>query len=395
MSVRSRTTALLAAGLLLTACGAQQPAAAPATAEPAAAPSTQAAQKAVTNPVVMTYDGGLYVLDGQSLELVQDIPLTGYNRVNPAGDERHVLVSTSTGFRVLDAASATLKADEFKGAKPGHVVRHGGVTVLFSDGTGEVVVFDPDELAAGLPKGETYRAASPHHGVAIQLENGELVVTLGTEEKRTGIFVLDRDRKEITRSEDCPGVHGEATAKDEAVVIGCENGVLVYKDGKITKIDSPDEYGRIGNQSGSGVSPIVLGDYKKDKDAELERPTQISLINTETGKLTLVDLGASYTFRSLARGPQGEALVLGTDGAIHVIDPSEGKVTRTIKVLEEWKEPLDWQQPRPNIFVRDQVVYVSDPAAKQVHAIDFTTGTITKSASLPHPPNELTGVVTG
>jgi hypothetical protein len=347
----------------------------------------------VTDPVVLTYDGGLYVLDGQSLELVKDIPLAGYNRVNPAGDARHVLVSTATGFRVLDAASATLKDDEFKAAKPGHVVRHAGTTALFADGTGEVTLFDPAELAAGLPEGEVYKAATAHHGVAIELENGELVVTLGTEEKRTGIAVLDKERKEITRSEDCPGVHGEATAQDEAVVLGCEDGVLLYKDGKISKIDSPDEYGRIGNQSGSDLSPVVLGDYKKDPDAELERPTQVSLIDTTTGTLKLVDLGTSYTFRSLARGPRGEALVLGTDGAVHVIDPAAGKVVRTVKVLDEWKEPLEWQRPRPNIFVRDQVVYVSDPEGRRLHAVDLASGKVTRSTPLPQPPNELTGVV--
>ncbi|WP_431898399.1 zinc metallochaperone AztD [Nonomuraea sp. bgisy101] len=393
MTVRPRTTApavLLAAGLLLAACGSQVPTAAPAPDSPAPA-SPSAAQKPVAAPVVMTYDGGLYVLDGQSLELAKDIPLSGYNRINPAGDRHHVLVSTSTGFRVLDAASATLKEEEFKGAKPGHVVRHAGTTVLFADGTGEVTLFDPEELSAGLPKGEVYRAAAPHHGVAIELENGELVVTLGTEEKRTGILVLGKDRKEIARNEDCPGVHGEATAQGEAVVIGCEDGVLLYKDGEISKIDSPGEYGRIGNQAGSEVSPVVLGDYKKDPDAELERPTQVSLIDTRTGTMKLVDLGTSYTFRSLARGPQGEGLVLGTDGAVHVIDPAAAKVTRTIKVLDEWKEPMEWQQPRPNIFVRDRTVYVSDPAGKKVHAVDFASGKPTRSTALPQAPNELSG----
>ncbi|MEV0826679.1 zinc metallochaperone AztD [Nonomuraea rubra] len=391
MTRTAAPAALLAGALLLTACGtAQEPATkAAAATRPPATPT----RPAVADPVVLTYDGGLYVLDGRSLELVKDIPLAGYNRVNPAGDARHVLVSTSTGFRVLDAASATLKDDEFKGAKPGHVVRHAGTTVLFADGTGEVTLFDPAELAAGLPKGEVYTSATAHHGVAVALENGELVVTLGTEEKRTGIAVLDAQRKEITRSEDCPGVHGEATAQDEAVVLGCEDGVLLYKDGRISKIDSPDEYGRIGNQSGSDLSPIVLGDYKKDPDAELERPTQVSLIDTTTGTLKLVDLGTSYTFRSLARGPGGEALVLGTDGAVHVIDPAAGKVVRTIKVLGEWKEPLEWQRPRPNLFVRDQVVYVSDPEGKRLHAVDFASGEVTRSASLPQPPNELSGVV--
>lgn len=380
--------ALLAGALLLTACGTAPEPATNAAAQPAAT----ASRPAVADPLVLTYDGGLYVVDGRSLKLVEDIPLAGYNRVNPAGDDRHVLVSTSTGFRVLDAASATLKDDEFKGVKPGHVVRHAGRTVLFADGTGEVTLFDPRELAAGLPEGEVYRAATAHHGVAIELADGELVITLGTEEKRTGIAVLDKERKEITRSEQCPGVHGEAAAQGEAVVLGCEDGVILYKDGEISKIDSPDEYGRIGNQAGSDLSPVVLGDYKKDPDAELERPTQVSLIDTAKGTLKLVDLGTSYTFRSLARGPRGEALVLGTDGAVHVIDPVAGKVVRTVEVLGAWKEPLDWQRPRPNLFVRGQAVYVSDPDGRRLHAVDLASGKVTGSTSLPQPPNELSGV---
>ena len=186
-------------------------------------------------------------------------------------------------------------------------------------------------------------------------------------------------------------MHGEATAQGEAVVIGCEDGVLVYRDGKITKIDSPDEYGRVGNQAGTDASPVVLGDYKIDADAELERPERISLIDTRTGKMKLVDLGTSYTFRSLARGPHGEALVLGTDGAIHVIDPVKGKEVDTFEVLGDWQEPIDWQQPRPALFVRGHVAYVTDPAAKQVHAIDVESGAKLRTTTLPQPPNEISG----
>ncbi|MER5620021.1 zinc metallochaperone AztD [Streptosporangium sp. NPDC002544] len=383
--------ALLAAGLALSACGSQQ-SAAPQEKAPRekASPSAPAP---VAAPLVTTYDGGLYVLDGETLTISKDIPLAGFNRVNPAGDDRHVLVSTPTGFRVLDASSSQLKEEEFKGAKPGHVVRHAGKTVLFSDGTGEVTIFDPKELGNGLPRGEVYKTAVPHHGVAIELENGELVVTLGTEEKRLGIAVLDKDRKEIARSEKCPGVHGEATARGEIVVIGCEDGVLLYKDSKISKIDSPDEYGRIGNQAGSEHSTIVLGDYKKDPDAELERPEQISLIDTESGELKLVNLGTSYTFRSLARGPHGEALVLGTDGQIHVIDPEKGEVTKTIKVIDRWEEPMEWQRPRPTIFVRDRTAYVTDPAKRELHSIDIESGERLRTGTLPESPNELSGVV--
>jgi DNA-binding beta-propeller fold protein YncE len=381
-------TALLAASVALTACGGDNKEPAAKTGDTASgSPAPQ-----VTDPIVTTYDGGLYVLDGKTLKLAEDIPLKGFNRVNPAGSDRHVMVSTATGFQVLDAAGRQLTDVRFEGSKPGHVVRHAGRTILFADGTGVVTVFDPKDLGDTKPKAATYTSAAPHHGVAIQLADGKLVTTLGTQDKGVGIAVLDKDRKEIARNEECPGVHGEAAAQDEAVVIGCEDGVLIYKDGAIKKVKSPTEYGRIGNQAGSDESPVVLGDYKKDKDAELERPEQVSLIDTETGKVRLVDIGTSYTFRSLARGPHGEALVLGTDGSIHVIDPATGKVTKKISALGSWQEPLDWQQPRPALFVRDHTAYVSDPSSKKLLAIDIESGKQLASTELPKTPNELSGV---
>lgn len=348
----------------------------------------------IAEPVVTTYDGGVYVLDGTTLEVQADIPLEGFNRLNPAGDDRHVMVSTSEGFRVLDAVGGRLTDVTFGGAEPGHVVRHAGRTVLFTDGTGQVRSFDPHDLGDGMPETTEYTTEEPHHGVAVELENGGMLVTLGDEEERNGIAILDENREEVTRNENCPGVHGESAAQGEAIAVGCEDGVLIYRDGKITKVDSPTEYGRIGNQAGSPESPIVLGDYKKDEDAELERPTEIALVDTESAELQRVDLPASYTFRSLARGPEGEALVLGTDGRIHVVDPESGELTESIPVLdEEWSEPIEWQQPRPALFVRGGTAYVSDPEKQQLHAVDLESGETTATADLDAAPNELSGVV--
>ncbi|WP_092536711.1 zinc metallochaperone AztD [Amycolatopsis arida] len=382
-------SAATAATLLLGACGSGASGSGQTGVEGTAAPP----RPAVVDPVVATYDGGLYVLDGRTLDLVEDIPLDGFNRLNAAGDDRHVLVSTSTGFRVLDAVGATWTGIEFPAAEPGHVVRHDGRTVLFADGSGEVTSFDPAALGDGMPATEVYRTAEPHHGVAVELANGELVVTLGNEDSRPGILVLDEQRREIARDENCPGVHGEATAQGGAVVIGCETGVLVYAGGTITKVDSPTEYGRIGNQASIDASPITLGDYKQDEDADLERPRQVSLIDTRDHSLRLVDLDTSYSFRSLGRGPRGEGLVLGTDGHLHVIDPDSARVTRTIPVTDPWQEPLEWQRPRPTLFVRGGTAYVSTPARKEISAVDLASGEPTATVSLPEAPNELNGVI--
>ncbi|MFE6610600.1 zinc metallochaperone AztD [Amycolatopsis sp. NPDC057786] len=388
MARKARYLALMAttaSTLALAACGTEQPAAEPAK-DAAPAP-------VVADPVAVTYDGGIVLLDGKTLKEAKNLPLEGFNRLNPAGNDRHLLVSTSTGFRVLDAVGAVLTDNEVKAAKPGHVVRHAGKTVLFADGTGEVTVFDPKTIGTAALPAPKHKTPEAHHGVAVELANGELLTTVGNEDKRSGIVVLDKDKKEIARNEQCPGVHGEAAARGEAVVVGCQTGALIYRNGVITKVTSPDPYGRIGNQAGSDVSPITLGDYKVDEAAELERPTRISLIDTEKATLKHVDIGTSYTFRSLARGPQGEALVLGTDGQIHVIDPVSGAVTRKIAVLGTWQEPIEWQQPRPAIFVRGGTAYVTDPGKKEIHSVDLATGTKTATGTIPGTPNEVSGVL--
>ncbi|MFE7357643.1 metal ABC transporter solute-binding protein, Zn/Mn family, partial [Streptomyces sp. NPDC057543] len=288
------------------------------------------------------------------------------------------------GFRIVGAvisSGTTLASPSASDLKSlATTIETAGVEAIFAD------------LGDTKPKAETYTSAAPHRGVAIQLADGKLVTTLGTQERRVGIAVLDKDRKEITRNEECPGVHGATTAQGETVVIGCEDGVLIYRDGAVTKLKSPTKYGRIGDQAGSDESPIVLGDYKKDKDAEPERPERVSLIDTGTGTMRLVDIGTSYTFRSLARDPHGEALALGTDGSIHVIDPATGKVAKKISALGSWQEPLDWQQPRPALFVRDHTAYVSDPSSKKLLAIDIESGKQLASTELPKAPDELSGV---
>ncbi|MFF0105162.1 zinc metallochaperone AztD [Streptomyces hirsutus] len=407
MPIRGRaltgTALALAVSAVLTACGGGGDTSSSSSSDTKGQKEQKAAKgtrdtgaAAVEEPLVATFDGGLYILDGKTLKLAETIELPGFNRVNPAGDDAHVFVSTDSGFRVLDAARRTLTDITYEGAKPGHVVRHAGRTVLFTDGTGEVNVLDPAALAGGeKPEGRTHTSAEPHHGVAIELSNGELLSTVGTEDERTGALVLDRNDKEIARNADCPGAHGEAAARGEAVAVGCEDGILIYKDGEFTKVDAPDDYGRIGNQAGSDASPVLLGDYKTDPDAELERPTRVSLIDTGTAKLRLVDLGTSYSFRSLGRGPHGEALVLGTDGALRVIDPETGRTEKKIPVVGKWQEPLDWQQSRPTLFVRDHTAYVSEPGTRELHAVDIESGEKVASVTLPKSTNELSGVVAG
>ena len=406
---RRRLAAIGFVPTLLLAAGCATGPGAAAGPTPTPTPSARPSESPHAAPrLALTYDGGVQVLDAATLEVLADLPLDGFNRLNGAGDGRHVLITTAEGFQVLDAgawadehgdhahyftAEPRLTDVVIPAEKPGHVVAHEGRTALFDDGTGDVVVFDAHDVAEPRREARALTTAVPHHGVAIELADRTLVVSEGTADARTGIQVLDGDGAQVAASAECPGVHGEAVAADDAVVIGCENGALVVVGGAITKAASPDAYGRIGNQAGTESSPIVLGDYKSDPDAELERPTRVSLIDTRTAALRLVDLPASYSFRSLGRGEHGEGLVLGTDGALHVIDPETGVLERSIPVVGPWREPDAWQEPRPALFVQGGSVYVTDPSAGTLHVVDIEAGEVSRVAELTVVPNELTGVL--
>lgn len=401
-----RPLAALAGVALLatTACaGGAQPAASPASSK---MPRTE-----VSGPrVAATYDGGLLVLDGDSLKVVADIPLAGFNRVNAAGDQRHALVSTGDSFRLLDtgveaeghgdhfhyyATQARLTDVAFPAPKPGHVVRHEGKVALFSDGAGTVQLTASKDIAKGPSGVPAYTAPTAHHGVAVPLDDGRLVVSVGDAKTRTGAAVVDSEGRVITQNSDCPGLHGEATAADDRVVLGCTDGALVFDGETFTKVKAPDAYGRIGNQAGSDASPITLGDYKVDKDAELERPTRVSLIDTAAKTLRLVDLGASYSFRSLGRGPKGEALVLTTDGNLVVIDPVTAEVTSRIKVTAPREEPVKWQQERPTLAVAGGIALVTEPGTQTVHQVHLASGKVVASVRLPHAVNEIAPMLEG
>lgn len=175
------------------------------------------------------------------------------------------------------------------------------------------------------------------------------------------------------------------------LAVGCEDGVLIFDGTEFTKIQAEEEYARIGNLFPAEDSPIFLGDYNTDSEGE-EPMTQVSLVDTASGEISTVDLEAAYNFRSLARGPEGEALVLAEDGQLHVIDPETGELTDQLEILAEWTEPEEWQEPRPAIRVVDDIAYITEPDAQTLHMVDLGSMEIINSAELDFTPNEIAAV---
>ncbi|WP_435748816.1 hypothetical protein [Microbacterium sp. PMB16] len=345
--------------------------------------------------VAVTYDGGVLVLDGETLETVDQVELDGFLRVNGAGDhDGHVFITAEDGFHVLDSglASGTVEftGEVFEATAAGHVTPHGGRTALFDDGTGDVRIFDTDAVGTGtLPEFDTITSDAAHHGVAIELTDGTTLSTIGTEEARTGVRHLAADGTELARNEQCPSVHGEGALKGEAVMFGCEDGVLLFADGAFTKLDAPDEFGRTGNAYVTDTSAIAFGDYKTDPDAEGYLLSQLVRIDTDAQKLSVIDLpdGVEYTWRGVGRDAHGDVVVLGADGTLSLLDET-GEVIDQWDVIEPWESPTEWQQPHPGLHVVGDIAYVTEPAAERILAIDLHTGEEVASATLDVVPNE-------
>lgn len=388
------SAAAIGAVVTLASCSAGGSSPAPASSPDGSAVGTEGGAR-----VAISYEGGILVLDGETLDTIADFASEPFTRLNPAGDDRHVMVTMSEGFQVLDTGAGTADEPEltdtvFTADTPGHVVRHAGKTVLYADGTSDTTIFDSADLskADGLPEVETVPGVEAHHGVSVVLEDGTFLTTVGNADGRNGIVAKDAEGKDIASSDQCPGVHGEGTAKDEIVVFGCENGALIYDDGEITKLDSPDQpYGRMGNAYVSETSPIIVGDYKNDIDAEGYLLSAVTLIDTKAKTLEVVDLpeGVEYTFRDIVRGPDDLAYILSTDGSIHVLDPESGEITDNFPVVEAWEGPVEWQDAHPAIVVTGDVAYVTEPASNSVHAVDLTSGEVLASTELDVTPNEI------
>lgn len=363
--------------------------------------------------LAVTHEGGVQVLDAATLDVLTDIDLDGPVRIAPAGDGRHVALNSENGIRMLDTGAWTdahgdhghsytadpgLTEIAFEMAKPGHVVPHGDKTALFSDGDGTVTIFDTHDLAEGQPEIETVELRAPHHGVAVLLEDGTLVVTDGDDEERRSIVALDDSREEFRRTDECPDVHGEATAAEERVVFGCSGGVVVWTGDDFATVPAPDAGASIGTARGSDESSVVLTNYAVEGSREdVDGPRRIALVDTSragggAAAMSVVTLPAGYASSTLSRGPEGEGLVLGTDGVLRVIDETSGSITGELSVLDEWEVPEDYTVPRPSLTVLGETAWITDPATSTIHVVDLGELEVVTEAELDVVPNQLVAV---
>ncbi|MFW0180302.1 hypothetical protein [Rothia sp. P5766] len=409
--------------LIISGCGATPTPAPSATTETGSTSTQNTTISEASSPssrLALTYDGGIMILDGKTFEVLTTIDKEGFLRLQPAGDNRHLVVADGSNYTMLDLGAWTQEHGDhnhyypttpsltqltFPADKTGHVISSHGKAAMFADGTGTFQVYNPAQLTdesqntASSLELQTVTLPAAHHGFAIPLDDDRYLVSRGTEESRTGAAVIDAQGNVLSENKDCPGIHGQAQAANDTYTLGCQDGALIYTKGTFTKVTNPqDPYSRSGNQAGDPDSPIVLADYKTDQAAELERPEQFALINTITKERTKIALpeGVSYTFRSLARGPEGSHLLLTTDGQLRFW-AEDGTELGSVDIMDSWTESEIWQDPRPAIWVDGETAYVTDPATKKLHVVSLAkiadgTAEVFASIDLPEVPNEINGI---
>ncbi len=402
--------------LLIPLATAAQPTAAVPDAQPVSARSALGAVAAeevrsLRPRLLVAHDQGLTAVDALTGRELSRTSMPRFLLLANAGDGRHVVVSDSDTFRVYDlglqaqrhgdhyhyfATPPRMTDVTYAAPHAGHVVVHHGRTTLFSDGTGQIQVVSSARIADKRAPVQRFRTATAHHGVAVMLSDGSLLTTQGDAKRRSTVQVLSRG-KVRAQTTNCPSVHGEAVARPtksgDVVALGCENGPVVYRDGAFHKVRTKDAYARSSNVLGHEKSSIVLADYKVKRGAP-ERPTRVALIDTARLRVKLVELGTSYWFRSFARGPRGEGLVLGNDGRLRVIDTERAAVVKSIPVISAWQEKADWQQPGPAVKVAGAYAYVTDAQRRQVAVVDLNTRRVTARYRLSRSPVDF-AVVTG
>lgn len=361
--------------------------------------------------IVISHAEGLRAYDAKTGKVIGEDKMNAFLRLSDAGDDRHVMVTKGDSFLTYDTGRITKghgDHNHYYTAEPslgdatinaphaGHVVHHDGFTALFSDGDGVARIYKTEDIGNDDAKPvNTVDTGAAHHGVAVPLKDGSVVITKGTEDERHTIQHLDKEGKVLTETTECPGVHGEAAAGNGNIFFGCEDGPVIFDGTKFHKVDASayagaGGYQRSGNAAGSEESDVILADNKTDEDAELERPTSVTLVDTKDFSAKKVDLDASYWFRSLARGPLGEALVLTTDGKLNIIDPDSGEITSQIDAISKWKENKEWQQPGPILQAADGYAFITDAQKKQLVVIDLLQEKEVNRFDLDIEPTEMT-----
>lgn len=380
--LRRRHAAVLGAlALGLAACGSETDAADESS---AAAEPVEVDQ--ATPRLVVAYADHVEVFDATTITSEGTIATDSAPYVQTAADGRHVftlahqdekigLIDAGTWveahgdhghFFTTEPTETELELDHLSY----HAVSDDERSVIWYDDQGSFGVLDHDELEGGTIEPQVFELGEPHHGVAVPTSDGGFLATVAVDGDATGVAVLDATGTETNRFETCPGLHGETHVGETGYAFGCDTGILVVDGGQARSIASPVEGAGTGTLASDHESPVVAGTLSAEDQPELE--TRLALYDTAAGTASVVELGAAFSNIVVS---EGRAIVIGTDGALRVVDLATGAVS-TVPAIAEWDKTEDWKEDRPYLAVAGDTLWITDPFAGAIHTLDLATSTL-------------------
>lgn len=298
-------------------------------------------------------------------------------------------------------AAPKLLSFRINGPQPTHYDDRAGQASIFMDGrapsaVASASVFQDADLGVGRV-GASISFAQPMHGFAEP--NGNFLVATYRAPDATGptqaeIYSRQGTQYTLVRRLDaqCPGMHGSFTSGG-TTVSGCSDGVLAVSPqapgaAAATKISTPTGVGTVAGHPQLGARFIGIGNAGTpattrfyDIDAAAGKATAIAIPGWSEGRLR-----RAHGFDRAGR----TFFVLDDTGTLHALEQgTNGWVVK--KSIAGAIAAMPTAAPFPALVAneaRDEV-YLSDPGARQLVAINTTTLEVARRTALDFRPTAM------
>ncbi|WP_028932682.1 YncE family protein [Pseudonocardia spinosispora] len=278
------------------------------------------------------------------------------------------------------------------GAKPSHLVEHGGRIAAFYDNDGRAEVFDAKSLPTGPLNPVAVSSTGPHHGVAVPFGANYLISlpAPNPEDLPNGVALKDPAGAVLAESRNCPELHGEA-AMDETVLFACADGILTVTPGgvgaKFAKVGYPA--GPLGPEGDRRTFSLLVDKSRRAVLGKLSTETGLVRLDLATSTMTEVPLPAGTSALDVAPAAGGAVLTVTEDGTLHKIDPTTGAVAAVVKLTEPFRAAGEFTVPRPKLEVSGKQVFVSDPARGTVTELSADSLAVTRTLKVDGAPTNM------
>ena len=266
------------------------------------------------------------------------------------------------------------------GREPTHFFAHGNDIAFFNDKDGTIALLDQRLLGLSLDYTEI-TVAQPDHGAPVIY--GDYILNGYLNLNRVDVYT--RSGEQVATFEDCPRLHGEATASNH-IAFGCEDGVLLiqavngsFSSVKLANPPGTPEGVRVGTIAAHEDSAVMVGNFG----------TGVIVIDPTAKTLTPIDLDANPLRMVFA---DSETLVILTaDGKLHLITPNNAQRINSIQVMDAPDLEADgavW----PTFALQGDVIFVTNPEAQQLHEVTLKDLKLRRSLTLDFTPFTLTSL---